>query len=188
MGEPDFQLLLDNTQCPFARRSAWLRSPAPDGGLTIRAHLERALPSFRAALQAVLSTDADGYVLQLPANHGETAEALRSATLESLRWLGAHSAPATQVTMPDLENPEWWFSFDAHRLFPVSFGDCFGPAHTRHQFGADGLFIVLQHELAFARRYPDGIPMSLRMNIRKSFNLAGRPYRFDMGAVPEVVR
>ncbi|GGR08791.1 hypothetical protein [Streptomyces netropsis] len=60
----------------------------------------------------------------------------------------------------------------------------FGPDHTRYAFEAEGFFLLFQHESAFSRRHPGGIPMQVRDRIRHAFEEAGRPYRYDMGVVP----
>jgi hypothetical protein len=128
--------------------------------------------------------DADGFVLELPGRLGADVTLLRESSLTVLSWLAERSDPPCEARMADLEDPAWWFPFDGERLFTVAFGECFAAAHTRYSFGAKGLFLVFQHESAFSRRYPEGIPAALRNRIRTAFEEAGRPYRYDMGVVP----
>lgn len=181
---PAFDRVLRATHCPYARRSGWSFSAPADPAGTVEQCLQAALPLLRASLGRVTRGLEDGFVLELPDHLGETVPALRSTSLTALRWLSAHSVPPVTVDAADLERPEWWWSFDRHRLFVVAFGSCFGVDHTRHQFGVEGFFLVFQHELAFARRFPQGVPPAVRRSVRAAFERAGRPYRYDMGVVP----
>ncbi|MGW1867258.1 hypothetical protein ACWCPS_17035 [Streptomyces mauvecolor] len=179
-----FQPVIDQTHCPFARVTHWVYSDPADEGLALGGHLERALPLLRGAMREVAEDDADGFVLELPGRLGADVTLLRESSLTALSWLAERSDPPCEVRMADLEDPAWWFPFDGERLFTVAFGECFAAAHTRYSFGAKGLFLVFQHESAFSRRYPEGIPAALRDRIRTAFEEAGRPYRYDMGVVP----
>ncbi|MGW0390785.1 hypothetical protein ACWDYJ_07765 [Streptomyces sp. NPDC003042] len=181
---PGFQPVIDHTHCPYARASSWLHSDTADERLTVAEHLDRALPRLREALVEVAADRADGFVLELPGRLGQDVETLRESALDVLRGLAARSSTPSEVTMADLEDPAWWFRFDEERLFTVAFGSCFGTDHTRYAFGAKGFFLLFQHQSAFSRRHPEGIPMRLRERIRDAFDAAGRAYRYDMGVVP----
>ncbi|MFV8133033.1 hypothetical protein [Streptomyces syringium] len=183
-GRSRFQPVIDHTHCPYARASTWpVSEPARDES-PVEDHLDRALPRFRQALRQVAAGEADGFVLDLPARLGADVATLRASSLTVLTWFAGRSTNPSHVTMADLEDPAWWFPFDGHRLFTVAFGPCFGPDHTRYAFEAEGFFLLFQHESAFSRRHPGGIPMQVRDRIRHAFEEAGRPYRYDMGVVP----
>lgn len=179
-----FQPVIDHTHCPYARASTWISAEPADDALPVEHHLERALPLLRQTLRHVAEGRADGFVLDLPDRLGADLVALRASSLGVLRWLAGRSTPPSRIAMADLEDPAWWFPFDGECLFTVAFGSCFGPHHTRFSFHAEGFFLVFQHESAFSRRHPDGIPMAVRDRVRQAFEQAGRPYRYDMGVVP----
>jgi hypothetical protein len=178
--ENPFERFRRATHCPFASDSAWIVSGPPLEAVGSPGYLDAARAGLARTGREVADRGADGYVLRLPEVAGDTIVAIRNSAFDVIR----HLATGDPVGFHELEDPSWWMPFGADRYFVVAFGPCFPSNHTRYTFGETETLLVFQHQQAFARRFPYGIPDAVRRQIKRRFAAAGRDYDYEMGVIP----
>ncbi|MFF1594089.1 hypothetical protein ACFVY0_39255 [Streptomyces sp. NPDC058286] len=143
-----------------------------------------------AACVATLKEDheIDGIVIQLPEGSGTTIGTLASMVRVALvGLLKVETGFTEEAIRTDIPTAAWRMRINEQVVYPLAFGPCYGPDSSRHTFGDDGTYIILQPASAFSRRHDRAtgrISERARVGIRKRHEELGRPYDLRLTLSP----
>lgn len=183
-----FQPVVKNSRCLFAKSAKLWGSRDYDESKSIEDNVKSSVPMLLQMLLRGEEEGFDGFVIEVIANPNicvndvdEFANVVRRVlfAISDCDPAGERSARKNYV-----HTSAWHFVFAKFPIFVTTFAPCYGIDSSRHSYGADSVFILLQPEYSFLNHdipadTPDTnweAPMTIRDRIRKSFRTAGQSY------------
>lgn len=180
-----FDRVLQSTPCPFAKRSVIWHAPEV-GEIDSARAVETLRRTLRGFTRACRVERIDGYLLTLPAEYGETLDELSRTTKRIVDLLARPTGTYRWNWSPG--HRRWHLRYDGHRYFVLTMAPCYPRQTSRHAFGADRTFILLQPDAAFDRAVRDEdyglISWEVRNSIRSKYEKNGQPYDASLSESP----
>ncbi|UGQ15272.1 YqcI/YcgG family protein [Yinghuangia sp. ASG 101] len=175
-----FAAVARGTHCVYAPSSRLWGSPAWDPAGTAHDNLDATLPVLCDFVDRSRAEQLDGFVIELAGpRFGRDVPSLARSTHAVLRHLSDHDPAGERSLDREIETLPWCFAFGGEPMFVNTFAPCYPPAHSRHAFGAEHTYVVLQPRHSFGRVLRPGetvLPPAVRERIRADYARHDRAY------------
>ncbi|XP_065190782.1 uncharacterized protein LOC135821711 [Sycon ciliatum] len=175
-----------HTECIFAKSARLWGARDWNHHLSFEENVERSIPALIKFCAIGLHCQLDGFVFELPSSTFGTSPEVFGRGVRRLLTCLSDSDPAGVHCMRRsyIGGRGWFYEFARTPIFVTTFAPCYADNHSRHAFGVDGCFVLLQPEYSFAAKNlpadtPDTNwtnPQTVRDRIRVAYRQAGREY------------
>lgn len=141
-----FEQVRATSRCSFASSARLWGAPTWRAEESTARNVERIVPFFTVFAKAAEHEGLDGFLIANPADFGGL-DALAGWFHGLLCAIARHDHSPADPYGPEIERPEWQFSFYRIRMFVTVFSSVYPATHVRH--APTGTFVLFQPEESF---------------------------------------
>lgn len=171
-----FKKVIDNTLCPYSDKP-FIMGPKWIVEDSYELNIKNQLNDIIDFSNSFTQNEIYGYVLEVAIKTKiNTLEQTSELFLNILKILNKLDPAKSNCLDLEKENKKWQFEFNNMRTFFSVFSPCYSPENPRYSYDENIMYIFFQPEESFNMAGVSRLNRQGKINARKKFSDAGRPY------------